>query len=250
MTFISIAKLFCTMRMTQIFYFILMPPQIINGLPLSLAHTLRQKRALLQPGGSPIKWVLFKVTACLVLNISLLSWISKGRNKPVINFVVGTYFPSLFASFLHTHSNVICDLLLVLCAPSCKSFIHTLTNERHYQCSAIPHECHADVAWHQFSLLCLYAKTTQQESSWIQNSVRCCIACSAAAAAAAAATTTHKSLHLLILLQRLNQRPRFNCKPVFQFNNNSRTLPACSSESVVDTPHALLLHHRPPPAVW
>lgn len=132
MTFISIAKLFCTMRMTQIFYFILMPPQIINGLPLSLAHTLWQKRALLQPGGSPIKWVLFKVTACLVPNISLLSWISKGRNKPVINFVVGTYFPSLFASFLLRHSNVICDLLWVLCAPSCKSFVHTLTNERRY----------------------------------------------------------------------------------------------------------------------
>lgn len=47
---------------------------------------------------------------------------------------------------------------------------------------------------------------------------------------------------LLNMLQRLNQRPQFNCKTCFPCNNNSRTLPACSSESV-DTPHALL-HHR------
>lgn len=134
MTFISIARLFSTVRMTQIFLVGFYFNASTNNKWTAIrpgTHFMR-KRVLLQPGGSPIKWVLFKVTACLVLYISLLSSFSKGRNEPTINFVVGTYFHSLFASRLLCQNDVVCDQLWVLCAPSWKSFAHTGTRKFHY----------------------------------------------------------------------------------------------------------------------
>lgn len=86
MTFISIAKLLSTVRMTQIFLveFYCYASTNNNWTAIEPGTCFIRKRVLLQPGGSPIKWILFKVTACLVPDISLLSWISKGRNKPAL----------------------------------------------------------------------------------------------------------------------------------------------------------------------
>lgn len=75
MTFISIAKLLSTVRMTQTFLVGFYCNGSTNNkwTAIKRGTYFMRKIVLLQPGGSPIKWILFKVTACLVLDISLLS---------------------------------------------------------------------------------------------------------------------------------------------------------------------------------